>query len=477
MAEHSNKASNRARKGTPKLSWYDDRDCWRYRPTVNNKTHTFYVGKGATGPKDELAKGRAIQESLDHREMLDTKIELRDLAVSTTGDMEHLKRQTIELHQYFNRPIKKVMESVIVERDLPPLLRTVMLNSLLKEKIETQEARIEELESILAAHGRAATLDATASLAELQGKWIESVRNEKKSSKQTSNHIGSFATYLRPFIEFLKENDPPILLTQDLEAGWRTVADYREHIIDEMNTHEWSKAWAKGRLDKARLFCEYLARNGFLSSVPRAIDRNWSRIGVDEPSPTFFSLEEITVLWDAADDRMKLMLAFGLNCGYRAADIRTLERSEISLKNSEILRQRRKKITAQAHKLWPVTKRLLAAHLKAVPDDCPFVKGFSNIGRQITAFIDATIGEENNTDPRRTAESYRSTGSQQLEHIVLGSAPHLIDQYLAHGDKKLAKHYRKEDLTSLYKALDKLGKRFNLDRSRSALKKPVSKKP
>ncbi|MBL4697527.1 MAG: hypothetical protein JKX70_01700 [Phycisphaerales bacterium] len=463
MAEDRNKASNRAGNRLPKISWYEDRKCWRYRTKVNNKAHTFYVGKGATGPNDELAKGQAIQEALDHREMLETKRELRDLAVSTTGDMEHLKRQTIELHRYFNRPIKKVMESVIVERDLPPLLRTVMLNSLLQEKIETQASRIEELESILAAHGRAATLDATASLAELQDKWIESIRNEKKSSNQTSNHIGSFVTNLRPFIEFLETHAPRIHLTRDLEANWRTVSDYREYIIEEMNEHERSKAWAKGRLDKARLFCEYLSKNGYLSAMPRAIDRHWSRIGVDDPSPTFFSLEEITTLWEAAGDRMKLMMALGLNCGYRAADIRTVERNEINLKQSEILRQRRKKNTAQAHKLWPVTKRLLAAHLKAVPDDRPFTKGFSNISKQITAFIDATIGEENNTDSRRTAKSYRSTGAQQLEHIVLGSAPHLIDQYLAHGDKKLAKHYRKEDLTSLYKALGKLGKRFNLD--------------
>lgn len=219
-----------------------------------------------------------------------------------------------------------------------------MLNSLLLEKIEIQAARIEELESILAAHGRAATLNATAPLAELQDRWIESIRNEKKSLKQTANHIGSFVTNLRPFIEFLKTHDPRIHLTRDLEANSRALSDYREYIIEEMNEHERSKAWAKGRLDKARLFCEYLSKNGYLSAVPRAIDRHWSRVGVDGPSPTFFSLEEITTLWEAADDRMKLMMTLGLNCGYRSADIRTIERNEISLKQSEILRQRRKKI-------------------------------------------------------------------------------------------------------------------------------------
>lgn len=230
-----------------------------------------------------------------------------------------------------------------------------------------------------------------------------------------------------------------------------------------MDEESRSKGWAKGRLDKARLFCGYLVKNGYLSAMPRPIDGQWSRVGKDDPSPTFFSLPEIHALWEAADDRLRLAMALGLNAGYRAADIRTLQRGEIDLKRGEIKRQRSKTKAAQAHKLWPITKSLLKAHLDRVPDELPFGKGYSNISRDLTAFVDKVLTKEKNEAPRRTAKSFRSTGAQELERIVLGLAPHVVDQYLAHGDKKLARHYRDQELSALYDALDRLGEFFGLD--------------
>ena len=87
------------------------------------------------------------------------------------------------------------------------------------------------------------------------------------------------------------------------------------------------------------------------------------------------------------------------------------------------------------------------------------------------------LTKEKNEDPRRTAKSFRSTGAQELERIVLGTAPHVVDQYLAHGDKKLARHYREQELTALFEALDKLGEFFNLDRPQTAKPKRSSKRP
>lgn len=459
------------RDRTPKLSWYPARGCWRYRVKIRDKEQVFYVGKGASGPKDELAKADAIREAVACRERAESESRILLHAKSVSGGLRVIAQQVEDLHAFFQQPYKVVIDRIFIHEDVPELLRDAVEGEVRKLEVKILNERIEELEAMLAAHGRAAVTDASANLDGLKTKWIEAIENEKKSVKQTANHIGSYKTNIKPFIEFLADNDPPILLTRDLEANWRTVADYREHVIEEMNERELSKGWAKGRLDKARLFCEYLVKNAYLTMLPRAIDRHWSRIGKDDPSPTFFTLGEIHELWEEADDRMKLVMALGLNAGYRAADIRTLERDAIDFGRGEIRRQRNKTKAAQAHKLWPTTKALLQAHVESNPADLPFGKGYSNISRELTAFVDKVLTKEQNEDPRRTAKSFRSTGAQELERIVLGVAPHVVDQYLAHGDKKLARHYREQELTALYEALDKLGDFFNLDGAPETLKK------
>ncbi len=91
--------------------------------------------------------------------------------------------------------------------------------------------------------------------------------------------------------------------------------------------------------------------------------------------------------------------------------------------------------------------------------------------------MDQVLTKEKNEDPRRTAKSFRSTGAQELERIVRGTTPHVVYQYLAHGDKKPARHYREEELAALFEALDKLGEYFNLDRPQRGRTKRSSKRP
>ena len=470
------RTTNRSSGKAPKLRWNDREKCWRFRRTINGKEHAYWVGRGANGPDDQIAHARAIQEAVLQEELLTGGQDIREFAARHTEEVQEVALQVEDLHRFFDRPFEQVMERLVVDQEIPDLLRRAWRAAILEQVVEIKDARIAELEAILAAHGRAAVTDSNAAIESLKIKWIESIENEKKSAKQTGNHIGSFKTNIEPFIAFLAEHDPPILLTRDLEANWRVVSDYREHIIEEMNERDLSKGWAKGRLDKARLFCEYLVKNAYLHLPPRAIDRHWSRVGVDDPSPTYFTLDETRKLWAAADDRLKLAIALGLNCGYRAADIRTLPRATIDFSSGEIRRQRNKTKSAQAHKLWPVTKSLLQAHVKSVAGDLPFGIGYSNISRELTDLVDTVLPGETNKDPRRTAKSFRSTGAQQLERIVMGTAPHVVDQYLAHGDKKLAKHYREQDLSALYDALNKLEKYFDLKVPQKDQKKRSSKR-
>ncbi len=315
MAKRNGSRTGRGK--SPKLRWNDREKCWRFRRTIDGKEHAYWVGRGGSGPEDQVAYARGVQEAQLKEQLLTGGQEIRDFAARHTEQIQEVAVQVEDLHRFFNRPIKQVLERIVVDEEIPELLRRAWRAAILEEVIETKEARIAELEAMLAAHGRAAVTDASAPLDDLKTKWIESVKNEKRSANQSSSHIRSFRTNIEPFIEFLAETDPSILLTRDLEANWRVIADYREHIIEEMNERGLSKAWCKGRLDKVRLFCEYLVKSGYLTNMPRAIDRHWSRVGKDDPNPTFFSLEEIHELWAQADDRMKLVMALGLNAGYR----------------------------------------------------------------------------------------------------------------------------------------------------------------
>lgn len=223
-----------------------------------------------------------------------------------------------------------------------------------------------------------------------------------------------------------------------------TLARYREHVVAERNSGR-SASWAKARLDKTRLFCEWLVANRYMRKLPLAIGRGWSKVGTDEPSPQYLTLTQVRKLWKLADDRLKLASALGLNCGYRAKDIQTLESSMIDLKAGVIRRQRSKTGAAQIHCLWKVTKDLLREHLEN--NSKPFAVGWSNISKELTALI-AEAGIED-----RTAKAMRSTGAQFIEQATGGKLPHVVDQYLAHTDKRTAKHYREQELEELFAAI------------------------
>ena len=66
------------------------RSCWRYRTKVRGKERVFYVGKGAAGPNDELAKADAIREALACRERAESDAQVIREAKNLTGGMKAL---------------------------------------------------------------------------------------------------------------------------------------------------------------------------------------------------------------------------------------------------------------------------------------------------------------------------------------------------------------------------------------------------
>jgi hypothetical protein len=153
-----------------------------------------------------------------HEELLTGGQDIREFAARHTEEIQEVALQVEDLHRFFDRPFEQVMQRLVLDQEIPDLLRRAWRAAILEQVVEIKDARIAELEAILAAHGRAAVTDSNAAIESLKIKWIESIENEKKSAKQTGNHIGSFKTNIEPFIAFLAEHDRARLHAAELQS-------------------------------------------------------------------------------------------------------------------------------------------------------------------------------------------------------------------------------------------------------------------
>ena len=452
-----------------RLNWYEPRQCWRVRKKIGGKTRTFYVGTGASGPSDQRAKAAALLEAekkiREAEAEADARTELEAESHSIVRGVDGLNKQVLEAAAFFRQPYAKVIEDLFgVNPNRPAIIERSFKSDQRAKQAEEEAAalrdRVAELEALLSAQGRAAASLAVAPVAELKDKYLKGEEASLREAGRTSNHIGSLRTNLGPLLEYLEGEG--IQTTADLDAHEHIWGSYRDDLLEQKQTEKRSAAWLKGRLRVAKLWAEWLVERGYLAKMPRSIGRSWSRAGTDAPSPTFLSIAECRKIFKAADDRLKLAVALGLNCGYRASDIQSLRREHFFPRKREIIRQRNKTGTAQRHRLWKATAELLKEQFEK--SDEPFASGWSNIARETTELIDSAIPGNADAEGsnRRTGKSLRSTGAQAIEKATGGTMPHVVDQWLAHGDKRLAKHYRKEELAPLYRAIDKTEKAFSL---------------
>lgn len=455
-----------------RLNWYEPRRCWRVRKVIAGKTKSFYVGRGTTGPSDESSKARARLEA--ERLIREAEVEANKDAErwsdanAFSAGMTIMAREAKEAAAFFRQPFKEVVAQLLSEDGHRPKLierayQADIRASMAEEDVERLQGRVVELEALLSAQGRAATSLAVASLTELRDRYLTSEQESLREAGRSTAHIRSVKTNLSPLVEYLSEEG--LQTTADLDAHEHIWGSYRDDLVEQRQTDSRSAAWLKARLRTAKLWAEWLVERGYLAKMPRSIGRSWNRAGSDKPSPTFLTTAECRAMFFAADPRLKLAVALGLNAGYRASDLQSLRLEHIDLTTGEIVRQRNKTGSAQRHKLWAVTVSLLRDICSA--DREPFERGWSNIAKVTTELIDSVIPD--NTDDasagRRTSKSLRSTGAQVIEEVTGGTMPHVVSQWLAHGDKRLAKHYRREELKPLYAAIRKAENVFELGRA------------
>lgn len=435
-----------AKQITPR--YYPARKCFRVRKKIGGKTQTFYGGHAAAGPHDEDAKARA-------------RLEIKDQIVA----MMWGKIRTIEAEEAKSQAHGEWVKQVdSLDQDIDGMYQDYLDNqgdttktegSAILGKLVSIEQENSSLRSQIAAMS-SVPLAADVKLEDIQETYAQRMREQGKAEGKHASTINEYARASRLLVVHLAEYQ--ITTTAQLEKASAVIAQYRDEWINKISNNDCSKSVARRMLLGARQFVEWMLSREYISRMPPAITRQWTAVGTDEASPTYLTPKECRKLFKHADDRIKLAIALGLNCGYRQSDMRSLKRADIDLQAGTIKRQRHKTGKAQAHKLWPVTLQLLKDHLAKTQGD-PFAQGWSNISKELTAYMLSQVSQEPH---QRSAKSLRSTGAQELEKLLEGKQPRVVQQYLGHADKAIAKHYRDEDTRPLFEALDRLGQIFAL---------------
>jgi integrase len=81
---------------------------------------------------------------------------------------------------------------------------------------------------------------------------------------------------------------------------------------------------------------------------------------MNAPTVKTYSLDELKSLYRNANERMKMFILLGLNCGFCSMEMATLKHSEIDLKAKVIQRKRQKNGNPMSWKLWTETATALA---------------------------------------------------------------------------------------------------------------------
>ena len=262
---------------------------------------------------------------------------------------------------------------------------------------------------------------------------------------------------------------------------------YRTSVMSKLAKRKIAAVSAKHALRTVKAMLLWAYDKEKLDALPRILNK-YAEVTIPDPAPQFFSVEEVKRLYVAADDRLKLYILLGLNCGYTQADIASLEHAHIDWDRGMIVRARNKTGQPQEHKLWPVTLALLkqfatdpnnssAVLLSEVGNPLMRVtikedgtpSKTDAIGHSFTWFKDTVNAERKENEPEITLpfKCFRKTGADQIaKHYQ--DTPILVDLYLAHVSGGMRKHYARQYFDKLCEATDWLGSVFGFNETRSS---------
>lgn len=288
-----------------------------------------------------------------------------------------------------------------------------------------------------------------------------------------------------------------------------------------------AKLTVKKRLSRLKNLIDFGFENGHIQNLPRnykSFAKFKAAKGIaDKPdSELFWSVKECQDFYKNANQRTKLYILLGLNCGFTQIDIATLLHSHIDWVKGIISRKRNKTDAEQVHKLWPITLQLLKAELapkkngeslallgqndqKLVSDSEDTTTRFDYVRQSIKVLkkklirqklkagipklfklakrktesmsetqLEQIQKEQNSREKRirkaidselkaekRSFKHFRKTASNMLEKEY--GDTNIPEQFLAHSVKATKKFYVKQHHEKLFDALEWLRKQFDFE--------------
>ena len=260
----------------------------------------------------------------------------------------------------------------------------------------------------------------------------------------------------------------------DTQQTERIIKRYRQHLEQQITDGKIATATASNRLRRIKPFINWLWHNRYIDDYPRNADEALTPFA-SEPKAKAINPDDIRTLFNAADDRMKALIAVCLNCGMYVK-----EAASIKLKDydGEYIAKRRGKTGVPAkYKLWDTTKRLIDKtktakkqndYLWTTNRGYPLVHDTPNASSNSVATPWRDLC--NKTGVKAQWANLRDTAATEIERIGKrqGNAT-LVSQFLAHADGRTARFYIDDsgspfdlETPTLDNAIIAMGKHFNL---------------
>ena len=169
----------------------------------------------------------------------------------------------------------------------------------------------------------------------------------------TEGYIANTRRDLKQFLEFAG------VAIDVKDAGGRLI-DYHAMVVTNANNGKWTKDTARDKIKAVTRFLRWCHANEYIDDIPRCMFGRSLAIPNGPKAIKTYSRDEVKKLLDVADDRERLLILLGLNCGLTFGEIASIKRDELDLDRGTLTRPRSKNRNVEnapivCYKLWPET--------------------------------------------------------------------------------------------------------------------------
>lgn len=315
--------------------------------------------------------------------------------------------------------------------------------------------------------------------------WRDRIKQQQRTQHRGDDGVQTIGTAIRTFLEKRKLAVSPSCYvqyrcclfhfqewigvgTKIKEITGARLEDYHTELLRCIEAHECSRKYALARLSLAKQLIRWLWEREECD-----LPRNLGRLEIRQGTPTIkvFTVEELKLLIDQAEDRLRLYLLLMANCGMTQKDIADLRHSEVDWKRGRITRRRSKtasaseKVPCVDYKLWPTTFALLKRQRNKESDRVLLNEaggplwwdGFASDGRyqkndNIKSAYFRFVTSKKITSPK-PLKLIRKTSASLLEsHSDYGR---YVQYFLGHAPTSIAeRHYVQPSAVQFDKAID-----------------------